>query len=307
IRAARGYTGRDLILKFDGCYHGHSDAMLVKAGSGLATFGQPSSTGVPAATAGDTVVLPLDDDEALRNFFARSGDKLAAAIIEGVPANNGLLIQRPEYMRLLRSLTEKYGAVLILDEVITGFRLGLGGAAAHYDIEPDLMTYGKIIGGGMPVGAFGGRSDIMHQLSPVGPVYQAGTLSGNPVAMAAGLATLKKLAHGNVYDELESKGSLFADTLASQLRGQGVNLIRLASIFWTVFQDEMPRSASAIDAHGISRYNRMHGQVLDSGIYLPPSGYEVCFLSTAHTDEMVVGAARTLASIINGEMVGDSP
>ncbi|MBI5265616.1 MAG: glutamate-1-semialdehyde 2,1-aminomutase, partial [candidate division Zixibacteria bacterium] len=172
IRVARGFTKRDLILKFDGCYHGHCDHLLVKAGSGLATFGTPSSGGVPSAFTSHTAVLPLDDEDALVEFFDKHGDQLAAVIIEGIPANNGLLVQRHDYMRLLRSLTEKHGALLILDEVITGFRLGMGGAAAYYGIRPDLLTYGKIIGGGMPVGAFGGRADVMNMLSPLGPVYQ---------------------------------------------------------------------------------------------------------------------------------------
>jgi len=297
IRLARGYTKRDLILKFDGCYHGHSDSLLVSAGSGLATFGQPSSAGVPLSSTGHTAVLPLDDDEALERFFAEHGDALAAVIIEGVPANNGLLIQRHDYMRLLRALTEKHGALLILDEVITGFRLGFGGAAAYYGITPDLLTYGKIIGGGMPVGAFGGRADIMDLLSPLGPVYQAGTLSGNPVAMTAGLATLGKLADGNIYAELEARNRRFVAKLVSQLNGNSVNMAGVGSIFWIVFQRDIPRRACDISSDGISHYNRMHGSVLDAGIYLPPSGYEVCFLSAAHTNQMLDEAADILGSI----------
>ncbi len=301
IRVARGFTGRDLILKFEGCYHGHSDNLLVKAGSGLATFGQPSSAGVPEDVTRQTAVLPLDDEEALEAFFEKNGDKLAAAIIEGIPANNGLLIQRHDYMRLLRSLTEKHGALLILDEVITGFRLGLGGAAAYYGLHPDVITYGKIIGGGMPVGAFGGRADIMRMLSPIGPVYQAGTLSGNPVAMVAGLTTLSKLADGKIYADLERKNRQFVSNILGRLRNYVVNIAGVASMFWIVFQKELPRSAGAIDPDGISHYNRMHETILNNGIYMAPSGYEVGFISAAHTDEMLDEAAEKLADIIAQE------
>ncbi len=301
IRVARGFTGRDLILKFEGCYHGHSDNLLVKAGSGLATFGQPSSAGVPEAITSHTAVLPLNDEEALSNFFKTNGDKLAAAVIEGVPANNGLLIQSHEFMRMLRALTQKHGALLIMDEVITGFRLGMGGASAYYAVPPDLVTYGKIIGGGMPVGAFGGRADIMNKLSPLGPVYQAGTLSGNPVAMSAGLATLEKLADGKIYAGLEEKNRRFVSKLNDKLNGRVVNVSGIASIFWIVFQKELPRSAEKIDPDGIAHFNRMHGSVLNDGIYLPPSGYEVCFISSAHTEEMLDDAADILAKNIKQE------
>ncbi|MBU1318269.1 MAG: glutamate-1-semialdehyde 2,1-aminomutase [candidate division Zixibacteria bacterium] len=301
IRLARGFTRRDLILKFDGCYHGHSDHLLVSAGSGLVTFGQPSSAGVPDAMTGQTAVLPLDDDAALEKFFAEHGDRLAAAIIEGIPANNGLLVQRHDFVRLLRSLTEKHGALMIFDEVITGFRVGVGGAAAYYGISPDLLTYGKIIGGGMPVGAFGGRADVMNLLSPDGPVYQAGTLSGNPVAMVAGLTTLKKLADGRIHSKLEQKNRKFVSEVTSQLDSSAINIAGVASMFWIVFQRDLPRSAEAISKDGISHYNRMHSKVLDSGLYMPPSGYEVCFISAAHTDEMLTDAAAKLASLIREE------
>ena len=301
IRLARGFTKRDLILKFEGCYHGHSDHLLVKAGSGLATFGQPSSAGVPEATTSHTAVLPLDDEEALEQFFREHGDKLAAVIIEGIPANNGLLIQRHDYMRLLRALTEKHSALLILDEVITGFRLGMGGAAAYYGIRPDLLTYGKIIGGGMPVGAFGGRADIMDMLSPLGPVYQAGTLSGNPVAMTAGLTTLKKLADGRIHAQIEERNRKFVSDMMTDLKGSTVNIAGIGSIYWIVFQQEIPRAAHGIDSDGIAHYNRVHAKILDAGVYLPPSGYEVCFVSAAHTEEMLANAARTLVQAIRQE------
>ncbi|MDH3892229.1 MAG: glutamate-1-semialdehyde 2,1-aminomutase [candidate division Zixibacteria bacterium] len=301
IRLARGFTKRDLILKFEGCYHGHSDHLLVKAGSGLVTFGQTASAGVPDDITKNTVVLPLDDEEALQKFFAEYGDKLAAVIIEGVPANNGLLIQRHDYMRLLRTLTEQHGVVLILDEVITGFRIGFGGATEYYGIRPDLVTYGKIIGGGMPVGAFGGRADIMDHVAPLGAVYQAGTLSGNPVAMTAGLATLEKLAADNIYAEMENRNRRFVSEITTRLASSSVNIAGVASIFWILFQRDIPRSAAAIDSDGIAHYNRMHTRMLNAGIYLPPSGYEVCFLSTVHTDEVLNEAAETIARIIGEE------
>lgn len=298
IRVARGFTGRDLIVKFDGCYHGHSDFLLVQAGSGAATFGQPSSAGVPESITSQTAVLPLDDETALKDFFARFGDKLAAAVIEGIPANNGLLIQRREYMHLLRALTEKHGALLILDEVITGFRLGLGGAAAYYDLRPDLLTYGKIIGGGMPVGAFTGRGEVMDVLSPEGPVYQAGTLSGNPVAMVAGLTTLQKFSNGTIYAELEHKTRRFVERLSAQLDSNVVNIVSIGSIFWLTFQRELPRRADKIDPEGIARYNRGYENILNNGLYFPPSGYEVCFISAAHTTQMLDDAADLLASLL---------
>lgn len=301
VRVARGFTGRDLILKFEGCYHGHSDSLLVKAGSGLATFSQPSSAGIPESITSKTAILPLDDEEALGKFFSEHGNELAAVIIEGIPANNGLLIQRHEFMRTLRALSEKHGALFILDEVITGFRLGLGGAASYYGVCPDLATYGKVIGGGMPVGAFGGRAEIMDKLAPDGPVYQAGTLSGNPVAMAAGLATLRQLEDGKIYSELEARNRRFVSKLAEELRGSVVNIVGAGSLFWTVFQQKIPRAAHQIESDGIAHYNRMHGRMLEKGIYLPPSGYEVCFISAAHTDELLDEAAQTFINVIQTE------
>ena len=301
IRVARGFTGKDLILKFDGCYHGHSDSLLVQSGSGLVTFGQPSSAGVPADVTKNTAVLPLDDEEALEDFFKTHGNQLAAVIIEGTPANNGLLIQRHDYMRLLRALTEHYGVLLILDEVITGFRLGMGGAADYYGIRPDLVTYGKIIGGGMPVGAFGGRRDVMSLLSPLGPVYQAGTLSGNPVAMTAGLTTLKKLADGKIHSQLEARNRVFVSDLLGRLSGSIINIAGVASIFWIIFQRDLPRSSGKIDKDGIAHYNRVHEKILNQGIYFPPSGYEVCFISAAHTDQMLHDAVDILAEALKQE------
>lgn len=298
IRLARGFTGRDLILKFEGGYHGHADHLLVAAGSGLVTFGQPSSAGVPKAFAEHTAVLPFDDDEALNRFFAKHGDELAAVIIEGVPANNGLLIQRPEYVTGLRELTAKHGALLVLDEVITGFRLGMGGAAAMYKIKPDLVTYGKVIGGGLPVGAFGGRAEIMDKLAPLGPVYQAGTLSGNPLAMAAGLTTLRKLERERVHETLERTTSAFVARLKDKIAPLGAQVVSLGSLFWIVFQDTLPRAAHAIEPAGIARFNRLHARWLDDGIYMPPSGYEVCFVSAAHSESVLQTAADRIAEVI---------
>lgn len=204
-------------------------------------------------------------------------------------------------MRLLRALTEQHGVLLILDEVITGFRLGMGGAASYYGISPDLLTYGKIIGGGLPVGAFGGRADIMDHLSPDGPVYQAGTLSGNPIAMTAGLTTLKKLAANQIHAQLEERNRRFVTKLTEMLRGSVVNIAGVASIFWIVFQRDLPRAATDISRDGISHYNRIHETILEQGLYFPPSGYEVCFISAAHTDEMLDDAAKTLGQIIGEE------
>lgn len=301
IRVARGFTGRDLILKFEGCYHGHSDHLLVKAGSGLATFGQPSSAGVPESATSQTAVLPLDDEQLLEEFFAANGDKLAAAIIEGIPANNGLLIQRPEFMALLRRLTEEHGTLLILDEVITGFRLGMKGAAGHYNLTPDLLTFGKVIGGGMPVGAFGGRAEIMDLLSLAGPVYQAGTLSGNPVAMAASIATLNKLADGTIYRQLETNTSNFCLNLSDRLAGKQVSLVNFGSMFWIVFQSAPPLSATGIETDGIDRFNNLHSALLERGLYFPPSGYEVCFVSAAHTTAQLSDAAGIIAEVIGNK------
>jgi glutamate-1-semialdehyde 2,1-aminomutase len=301
LRVARGFTKRDLILKFEGCYHGHADHLLVQAGSGLATFGQPSSAGVPESFAKQTAVLPLADETKLREFFDKHGDTLAAAIIEGIPANNGLLLQEPGYLRLLRSLTEKHGALLVLDEVITGFRIGLGGAAAYYDIRPDLLTYGKVIGGGMPVGAFGGRKDIMAVLSPDGPVYQAGTLSGNPIAMTAGLAALKQVAGDHFFDNLQAKTNDFVGRLVAKTSGRSISVVHIGSIFWIALQRPAPSAAHEVEADGIAEYNRRHRSFLDAGIYMPPSGYEVGFVSMAHTPEMLSGAADILGEVLCGD------
>jgi len=292
IRLARGATGRDVVLKFDGCYHGHADHLLVSAGSGLATFGTPSSAGVPESFAGHTAVLPLDDDDAFRELMTARGHEIAAVIIEGVPANAGLLVQRPEFMRTIRDQCTRHGALLILDEVITGFRLGTNGAAGFYDVTPDLATYGKVIGGGMPVGAYGGSREVMEQLAPLGPVYQAGTLSGNPVAMAAGTAALRALFAdgGAAYTELERLGARLETGLSGVMRRAGVpwSVVRVGSILWLVLQDgEPPRRFDKIQPQTADIYARLHGALLDRGISLAPSAYEVVFVSLAHDDAVI--------------------
>lgn len=286
IRLARGFTGRDVVIKFVGCYHGHTDSLLVEAGSGLATFGTPSSGGVPAGFTDSTAVLPLNDDAALDTFFAEHGEKVAALIIEPFPANAGLLIQRQEFLQKCRDLTAKHGALLIFDEVITGFRVGASGAAPVLGITPDMGTYGKIIGGGFPVGAYAARQEIMDHISPNGPVYQAGTLSGNPVAMAAGLATLAITGRPGFYEDLERKGAYLQAGLEKAAKDHGVtaSVARQGSLFWTVFQEEAPRSFAAIDGAKMETYGRLHRDLIDRGVYLAPSGWEVGFVSAAHTD-----------------------
>lgn len=297
IRLARGFTGRDKIVKFNGCYHGHSDYLLVKAGSGLVTFGEPSSKGVPADFAAHTLVADLDDPDGVAALFQQHGNQIAAVIIEPIPANNGLLLQRPEFLTFLREITAKHGALLIFDEVISGFRVGWGGAAEKYGIIPDLMTFGKVIGGGLPVGAFGGRAEIMDKLSPLGGVYQAGTLSGNPVAMAAGLKTLQILEREDGYAELEELGGYFERALQQALKKVAARIIRVGSIVWIVYQKEAPRRAEAIEKAAIDKFNRDHRAILDEGVYLPPSGYEVMFVSLAHTRDMLERAARVIGDI----------
>jgi len=286
VRLARGATGRDLVVKFSGCYHGHVDYLLVAAGSGLATFGQPTSKGVPADLAALTRALPLDDTAAAEKLFAAEGAKIAALIIEPVPANNGLLLQRVEFLKSLRTLCDQHGALLIFDEVITGFRLGPGGAAAHYGVKPDLATFGKVIGGGMPVGAFAGPRDIMRNLSPEGGVYQAGTLSGNPVAMTAGLTTLRVLQKEDGWRRLEALGAYLDQTLGSVLAESPLKaqLCRIGSMFWIAWlADEQPRSAEALDANAAPLYAQIFHSLLDAGIALAPSAFEIAFLSLAHT------------------------
>jgi glutamate-1-semialdehyde 2,1-aminomutase len=304
IRLARGYTKRDTIIKFSGCYHGHADHLLVDAGSGLATFGNPSSAGVPEAFAKRTVVLPLDDEERVRKVFEEIGEEIAAVIVEPVPANNGLLLQRPEFLQCLRDETAKTGTLLIFDEVISGFRLGPAGAAGHYGITPDLATFGKIIGGGLPVGAFGGRAEIMNCLAPLGPVYQAGTLSGNPVAMAAGKAALTTLEREKTWARLEELGRYLEGALGTVLQNAPVpcKLVRIGSIFWISFQEgDPPRSSAGIAEGAAEVYGRMFNFLLDSGISMAPSAYEVGFLSAAHTEGDIDTLVAAIVSFFESE------
>lgn len=299
VRTARGFTGRDLILKFSGCYHGHADHLLVAAGSGLATFGTPSSAGVPAAFAEQTSVLPLDDTEALDEFFAQRGDELACALIEPVPANNGLLLQRPEFLARLRELCTKHGALLLFDEVITGFRVGPGGYTELSGITPDLATFGKVIGGGLPVGAFGGSREVMGVLSPDGPVYQAGTLSGNPVAMAAGLATLDQLERAGGWDHINGLGAELETSLAPVLERHDARLVRVGSIFWmSLSKEPPPRASESISPESADRYTPIFHALLERGVALAPSAYEVGFLSTAHTSEHVSTLSQAIDEVM---------
>lgn len=286
IRLARGYTGKDKIIKFEGCYHGHSDSLLVKAGSGLVTFGETSSAGVPKSFAEETIVIPLNDQNAITEAFTAFKGQIAAVIIEGIPANNGLLIQSQEYMQFLERACKENEALLILDEVITGFRIGFEGAAAHYGIRPDIVTYGKIIGGGLPVGMYGASADLMGHISPDGGVYQAGTLSGNPVAMAAGIAQLSELLRSGFYKELASKTEEFVNSLQrfATARNYKFKVFHIGSIFWFAFTElENIQSAADIDHDSMEKYKILHRELLNRGIYLGPSGYEVGFVSAAHT------------------------
>jgi glutamate-1-semialdehyde 2,1-aminomutase len=297
IRVARAFTGRDLIVKFAGCYHGHADHLLVAAGSGLATFGRPSSAGVPQAFTECTRVLPLDDEAAAAALFERDGARIAAVIIEPVPANHGLLLQRHEFLASLRRLTSAHGALLIFDEVISGFRLARGGAAELFGLAPDLATFGKVIGGGMPVGAFGGARRVMARLAPDGDTYQAGTLSGNPVAMAAGLATLDLLEREQGWARLEALGAELESLVAPLLAAARfpVQLVRAGSLFWmSLHEGGAPRSAAALPPAASARFAALFHAMLERGIYLPPSAYEACFLSLAHSSADLARFAAAL-------------
>lgn len=286
IRLARGYTGRDKIVKFDGCYHGHSDSLLVAAGSGALTHGEPDSAGVPRAFADLTIVLPYNDPEALENTFAACGEEIAAIIVESYPANAGLILPRPGYLQLLRSITEKYGALLIFDEVMTGFRLGKAGVQGLEGLTPDLSCFGKVIGGGLPVGAFGGRAEIMDLLAPIGPVYQAGTLSGNPLAMAAGLCQLKELSKPSGFPRLEELGAHFEAGLRALLAEKGIphRINRVGSMFCLFFTDHEIVNLQDVMAQDLELFRKFFWGCLDKGIYIAPSPYETGFLSLAHTE-----------------------
>ena len=297
IRLARGYTGRDRIVKFEGCYHGHADALLVKAGSGALTFGQPSSAGVPPPTAAHTVVLEYNNETALEQAFEREGAEIAAVIVEPVAGNMNLVAPRTSFLELLRRLCTRDGAVLIFDEVMTGFRVALGGAQALYSVTPDLTTLGKVIGGGLPVGAFGGRRDIMRAIAPLGPVYQAGTLSGNPVAVAAGLATLKLVQVPGFYDRLAATTRALCEGLAraAQERGIPFSAASVGGMFGIFFRATPPASFAEAMQCDTETFNRFFHAMLAAGFYLAPSAFEAGFVSSAHGEAEVgrtVGAAK---------------
>ncbi len=300
IRLARGFTGRDLIVKFDGCYHGHSDGLLVKAGSGALTLGYPDSAGVPADIARQTLVLPFNDPEALRRVFEQHDGQLAAVILELVPANAGLYLPRPGYLELLRQLTRDHGSVLIADEVMTGFRLGPAGAQGVFGLTPDLSCFGKIIGGGLPVGAFGGRAEIMDQLAPLGPVYQAGTLSGNPLAMAAGLAALDALQSSDAWNRLEAVGSELEQGMVAVAKATQIPMQfqRIGSMFCGYFTEEPVWNLADAMRSDRTRFARFFHGMLDRGVYLAPSQFEAGFISTAHTSAEIEATIRAAEAVL---------
>jgi len=297
IRLARGFTGRSLIVKFEGCYHGHADALLVKAGSGALTFGNPSSAGVPAETAAHTAVLDYNDVSQVKNYFEKNGPQTAAVIVEPVAGNMNLVLPAPGFLEALREECTRHGAVLIFDEVMTGFRVARGGAQARFDIRPDLTTLGKVIGGGLPVGALGGRREIMHKLAPLGPVYQAGTLSGNPIAVAAGLATLKLVDSPGFQEKIDSVTRSLVEGLGDEAKKTGVAFSSqsIGSMFGIYFRNAPPRSFGEVMQCDRERFKRFFHAMLERGVYLAPSAYEAGFVSAAHGDaeiEATLAAAR---------------
>jgi len=297
IRLARGFTGRDKFIKFEGCYHGHADHLLVKAGSGLITFGASSSAGVPEGFAKETVVLPLNDRAALTKAFETFKDEISCIILEPIPANNGLLLQDREYLTFMIELAHKNGALIIFDEVISGFRVGFEGAAGLYDLAPDIVTYGKIIGGGMPAGAYGASSEIMSHIAPEGNVYQAGTLSGNPVAMAAGVAQLSALIADGFYENQLQKTQGFTKIIQDHIdtKGHEAKVFNVGSIFWISFSKmEKVQNADEIDANKMGLFKTLHAFLLANGVYFGPSGYEVGFISAAHSEDSLTKAAKII-------------
>jgi glutamate-1-semialdehyde 2,1-aminomutase len=303
IRLARGFTGRNFVIKFEGCYHGHSDAMLVKAGSGVATLGIPGSAGVPPETVMHTLALPFNNLEAVRAAFAARPNEIACVIVEPIVGNAGTIPPTPGYLEGLREITREHGALLILDEVMTGFRVTLGGAQRLYNIQPDLTTLGKIIGGGLPCGAFGGRADIMNHLAPLGPVYQAGTLSGNPLAMAAGIATLQHLITNEqiIYPQLNDTTHQIAQGVAAIARERNIPLTtnQVGSMFTWFFTSQPVTDFASASTSDTAAFGRFHRAMLDAGVWLPPSQFEAAFVSTAHTEADVaflLNAARTALS-----------
>lgn len=301
VRVARAATGRPKILKFEGCYHGHADYLLVKAGSGLAGESASSSAGIPEDTARNTLVIPLDDEKLLEEVFSREGSSIAAVIVEPLPANYGLLPQRLEFLQTLEKLCKSHGSLLIFDEVISGFRVGLGGMAAQTGIRPDLVTWGKIIGGGFPVGCYGGRRDLMDHVAPLGGVYQAGTLSANPIGMVAGLATLKKMKRVNGWAVLEERGRKWAERLRQGFEGTSFEVIQVHSLFWIRPKTATPvRTVSGIPSQLASSFKPLFLSSLDRGVYLAPNAWEVGFLSLAHSDDILDQAAEVIIGAVRG-------
>lgn len=302
IRLARGYTKRDKIIKFEGCYHGHSDSLLVKAGSGLVTFGESDSAGVPESFAQQTLVLPLNDIDAVKKCVAENPNEIACIILEPIPANNGLLLQDKSFLVALRELCTENGILLFFDEVISGFRVAFSGAAELYDIQPDIITYGKIIGGGLPVGAYASSKEIMACVSPDGPVYQAGTLSGNPIAMAAGIAALKECLDEGFYQYLVIKTNYFSAAINNYAKEKNYafELVTIGSIFWPKFTSNTIRKASEINGD-MTNFKRLHFALLNHGVYIGPSGYEVGFISKAHDttvlDKAITGFCQALDEV----------
>ena len=302
IRLARGFTGKNKVIKFEGCYHGHVDSMLVKAGSGLATLGTSSSAGVPESFSKETIVLPLNDREAVKKAVEEHKDDLACMIIEPIPANNGLLLQEKSYLQFLREICSENNILLFFDEVISGFRVAFAGAAEYYDIQPDIVSYGKIIGGGLPVGAYGAKADIMAHVSPEGDVYQAGTLSGNPVAMAAGIAQLTECLRPGFYEDQESRTKIFVEKINKHAKTKGYEfeVFSIGSIFWFAFSDaEAIRSASEIRAESMEDFRVLYANLLSRGLYFGPSGYEVGFVSKVHTPAILNEAAEKFCQALD--------
>ncbi len=302
IRLARGYTKRDKIVKFEGCYHGHVDHLLVKAGSGLVTFGSSSSAGVPESFVNETLVLPLNNKEALKKVFEDYKHEIACIIIEPIPANNGLLLQDKEYLQFVKEIAHKNCALLIFDEVISGFRVGFDGAAGYYDIKPDIITYGKIMGGGMPVGCYAASAQIMSSIAPDGDVYQAGTLSGNPVAMSAGRAALTILAQEGFYEDQEKRTQDFIGKLKAYIfkKGYHIYVATIGSIFWMVYgNEEKIQSPHQISDEAGKYFKAIFSKLLDRGVYLGPSGYEVGFISAAHTTEILDKALSEITAVLD--------
>lgn len=298
IRLARGYTKRSKILKFSGCYHGHSDSLLVKSGSALVTFGQSSSAGVPESFVNETIVCPLNNKEAIKEAFVKFKNEIACVIIEPIPANNGLLLQDKSYLKFLRDICTENKSFLIFDEVISGFRIGFTGAAGYYNIKPDIVTYGKIIGGGLPVGAYASSAEIMGHVSPEGNVYQAGTLSGNPIAMAAGIAQLKQCLTKGFYERLEKKTRQFIANC--KIENTNCRIFSIGSIFWLTFtNEEKIQRAEDIDTNSMLHFKKLYHCLLEKGVYLGPSGYEVGFVSAAHSENDLKKAGEIITKAVN--------